>query len=70
MRSEDGLFHVFPIATLNQGLTQLCELAAGEPDANGLYPPDTFNGRVQARLKELAQLRQNFAEHSKDKDGL
>ena len=67
---KDGQFHVFPIATLNQGLTQLCELAAGEPDANGLYPHATFNGRVQARLKELAQLRQNFAEHSKDKDGL
>ena len=67
---RDGLFHVFPVTTLNQGLAQLSGLAAGEPDDFGLYPTDTFNGRIQARLKELAQLRQNFAEHGKDKEGL
>ena len=67
---RDGQFHVFPVSNLNHGLTQLSGLAAGEPDADGLYPPDTFNGRVQARLKELAQLRQSFAEHGKDKEGL
>ena len=67
---RDGLFHVFPVTTLNQGLAQLSGLAAGKPDDFGLYPADSFNGRVQARLKELAQLRQNFAEHGKDKEGL
>jgi lon-related putative ATP-dependent protease len=67
---RDGLFHVFPVTTLNQGLALLSGLAAGEFDDFGVYLPDTFNGRVQARLKELAHLRQNFAEHGKDKEGL
>jgi len=68
--ARNGLFHVFPIASVDQGLALLTGLAAGEANANGLYPPDTINGRVQARLKELARLRQDFAEHGKDKEGL
>jgi lon-related putative ATP-dependent protease len=64
--AENGLFHVYPVASVDQGLALLTGLSAGEADANGLFPPDTVNGRVQARLKELARLRQSFAEHGKD----
>jgi len=68
--ARNGLFHVFPVASVDQGMALLTGLAAGEANASGIYPPDTINGRVQARLTELAQLRQNFADHDKDKEGL
>jgi lon-related putative ATP-dependent protease len=67
---KDGRFHVFPVATVHEGMALLTGLQAGEPDENGLYPPATVNGRVQARLKTLAQLRQSFSEHGKDKESL
>jgi len=66
----NGLFHVFPVATIDQGMALLTGLPAGIADSNGEYPSGTINGRVQARLRELAQLRQSFVEHGKDKEGL
>lgn len=68
--AKNGLFHIFPVATVNHGMALLTGFPAGEPDANGVYPPDTINGRVQERLKALAQLRQSFAEHGRDKEDL
>ncbi|MEJ2553963.1 MAG: ATP-binding protein [Gammaproteobacteria bacterium] len=68
--ARNGRFHIYPVKTIDEGMALLSGLAAGEPDADGLYPLDSFNGRVQARMQELAQLRQSFAEHGKDKEGL
>ena len=36
-------------------------MPAGSPDANGLYPTDSCNGRVQLRLLEWTAARQQFA---------
>ena len=68
--AKKGLFHIFPVATIDQSMALLTGLPAGEPDTIGSYPPQTINGRIQARLQELAQLRQSFAEHGKEKEGL
>lgn len=57
---ENGRFHVYAIHTIDQALELLTGMPAGEPDEDGNYPPDTVNGRVQARLKELAELRSKF----------
>ena len=68
--AKNGLFHIFPVATIDQCMALLTGLTAGKPDAKGIYRPNTINGKVQARLQELAQLRQSFAEHGRDKEGL
>lgn len=65
-----GLFHIYPVSTIDQGIALLTGIPAGEADADGLYPEDSLNGRIQARLKEFAHLRQTFAEHGKEKEGL
>lgn len=66
----NGLFQIYPVATIDQGIALLTGIPAGEPDVDGLYPEDSINGRVQARLNKLAHLREAFAEHSRDKDNL
>jgi len=58
---ENGQFHVYAISTIDQALELLTGMPAGEPDEEGNYPPDTVNGRVQARLKELAERRLRFS---------
>jgi lon-related putative ATP-dependent protease len=58
-------FHIFPIETIDQGLTLLTGLAAGEPDPQGDYPAGTINHRIAARLDgfaaKAAELARNTA---------
>ncbi len=56
----DGRFHIFPVATIDQGLEILTDFPVGEPDENKVYPKGTVNGMVQKRLKELAEKREQF----------
>jgi lon-related putative ATP-dependent protease len=47
-------FRIIPIETVDQGLSLLTGMPAGEPDAEGGYPEGTFNQRVAARLDGFA----------------
>lgn len=53
---EDGKFHVYAVRDIDEAIEIFFGVKAGKPDAKGIYPPDTVNGRVQARLKELFKL--------------
>jgi predicted ATP-dependent protease len=55
-----GKFHVYPMETVDQGIEILTGMPAGTPDEQGNYPEETFNYRVEARLKELAEKRQEL----------
>ena len=54
---ERGEFHVYPVTTVDEGIELLTGMPAGEPDAGGVFPPDTVNRRVQDRLHHFAELR-------------
>ena len=57
----DGRFSIYAVSHVDQALALLTGMRAGMPDANGLYPPDTCNGRVQMRLFEWNASRRQFA---------
>jgi predicted ATP-dependent protease len=60
-----GTFHLYAIETVDQGLEALTGLAAGERDALGRFPATTVNGRIEARLADLAQRAAGlFAAHA------
>jgi predicted ATP-dependent protease len=55
-----GQFHIYPVRTIDEGIELLTGIPAGErapvgakPD--GTYPPDSINGRIENRLRELAE---------------
>ncbi len=50
-----GQFSIYPVETIDQGIELLTGVPAGEPGEDGQYPPDSINGRVHKRLKELAE---------------
>jgi lon-related putative ATP-dependent protease len=52
-----GKFRIYPVTLIDQGIELLTGIPAGEPDEDGKYPEGTVNGKVQARLVELAQKR-------------
>jgi lon-related putative ATP-dependent protease len=55
-----GRFHIFPIATVDEGLTILTGMSAGARDAAGNYPDGSVNGVVAQRLVGLAELRREL----------
>jgi lon-related putative ATP-dependent protease len=55
-------FHVFPVATVDQGIELLTGMPAGEPDADHRYPEDSVNGKVQRRLEEMAEKMVKFSQ--------
>ncbi|GAB4356420.1 MAG: ATP-binding protein [Oricola sp.] len=58
---RNGRFRVVPAGTIDQGLEILTGLPAGERGADGLFPEASLNARVEARLREFARLRHEFA---------
>lgn len=54
-------FRVFAASHVDQVIALLTGMPAGSPDANGLYPPDSCNGRIQLRLFEWTAARQHYA---------
>ncbi len=50
-----GLFAIYPIETIDQGIALLTGIPAGEADAKGDFPAGTINRKVQARLASFAR---------------
>jgi predicted ATP-dependent protease len=52
---RDGLFHIYAVKTIDQGIEVLTGVPAGERQADGTYPEGTVNHRVNRQLLEYAQ---------------
>ncbi|HXU94176.1 MAG TPA: AAA family ATPase, partial [Gallionella sp.] len=65
--AEAGKFSIYAVENVDQAISILTGLPAGEADAAGNYPEGSVNRRVGARLAELAKIRQSFA-RKQDKD--
>jgi predicted ATP-dependent protease len=59
--AEAGKFSIYAVENVDQAISILTGLTAGEADAGGNYPEGSVNRRVAARLAELAKIRQSFA---------
>ena len=59
--ADAGNFHIYPVETIDQGIELLTGVEAGEPNEHGAFPDDTINGMVEARLREYADRRRQFA---------
>jgi lon-related putative ATP-dependent protease len=55
-----GRFAVYPVATINEGITLLTGVAAGERGADGAYPAGSVNRRIEDRLRAFASIRRSF----------
>ncbi|MCG8441070.1 MAG: AAA family ATPase, partial [Caulobacterales bacterium] len=66
--AEAGRFHIYAVATIDEGLEILTGLPAGERDAQGRFPDASVNGRAEARLVALAHAARDFARKRTDKE--
>ncbi|MEW6764990.1 MAG: ATP-binding protein [Pseudomonadota bacterium] len=58
---RDGRFAIYPASSLDEVMTLLTGLEAGTADAEGHYPPDTVNGRIQAGLALFVDVQKRLA---------
>jgi ATP-dependent Lon protease len=58
---EGGVFHVYPVKTINEGIEILTGVKAGERRPDGSYEGETINDLVQRRLVEMADSFMEFS---------
>jgi predicted ATP-dependent protease len=63
-----GKFHIWPVATVDQGIEILTGLPAGERGPDGSFPPGTIHYLVSKRLAEytdtLIKMGKSAEEHA------
>lgn len=57
---RDGSFHIWPVATIDEGIEILTGVPAGEPREDGGYPEGTVHYLVNRRLQEMADKVREF----------
>jgi ATP-dependent Lon protease len=53
--AAENNFHIYPVSTIDEGITILTGIEAGKVDESGNSPADTVNRRVNEKLKTLAK---------------
>lgn len=57
---HEARFHVWAIATIDEGMEILTGVPAGVQDATGKWPEGSVNARVDRRLRELTEVWRSF----------
>jgi predicted ATP-dependent protease len=57
---EDGLFHVYPVKTIEQGIEILTGMRAGKRRKDGTYTKGSLFRLVDERLLNLAEMARDF----------
>ena len=55
-----GEFAIYPVRNIDQGIELLTGMTAGERGADGHFPPDTVNGRVEQTLTTFSERMHAF----------
>ena len=56
-----GRLHIYPVARIEEGIGILTGVASGSRDAHGHFETDTVFGRVNERLRQMADTLKQFA---------
>jgi len=63
--AQAGQFHIYPVSTIDEGISLLTGIPAGEANESGEFPADSINGRVVARLSSFAEKQRQFGDPAK-----
>ncbi len=65
--AREGKFHIYAIATIDEGIEVLTGIPAGESSEDGSYPDGTVHQLVEANLADMAKRAREFG-RSRDND--
>jgi lon-related putative ATP-dependent protease len=66
---EKGQFHIYQVATIEQGVEILTGTPAGKPDQEGDFPEGTVYGEVQKKLKRYLEKSLNLKKEFEEDNG-
>ena len=64
---KDGKFHVYQVATVEQGIEILTGVPAGDPDGEGFFPEGTVYHGAQEKLKKYLERSIKFKDEFEEK---
>jgi lon-related putative ATP-dependent protease len=59
--AQAGQFHIYPVSQVDEALELLSDMEVGVADVQGQFPPDSFNGKIDAQLQQFTSLIKEFA---------
>jgi predicted ATP-dependent protease len=62
---EKGKFAIYAVKTVNEGMSILTGVEAGDADEKGNYPHNSVNAKVVARLSELSKIAKEYSKSAK-----
>ena len=65
---EKGQFRIYAVSSIDEGISILTGVPAGEIQDDGSYPEDTVNALVTDRLRELAKRSKSDSKSEKSPD--
>ncbi len=57
---KKGLFHIYPVKTIDEGIEILTGIPAGKKQTNGSYSKNTINYKIYDKLKTFAEIVAGF----------
>jgi len=57
---KEGMFHIWPVSTIEQGIEILTGMEAGERQPDGTYPEGTIFRKVDERLRQITEIMKEF----------
>jgi lon-related putative ATP-dependent protease len=64
--AQCGQFNIYAVSTVDDALELLTDMDAGIANEQGSYPPESFNGQIEAQLRQFTMLRKDFSSKSND----
>lgn len=59
--AKTGKFNLYAVSTIQEGISILTGIEAGEANEEGIYPENSINGKITARLKRFTQSVQEYS---------
>ena len=56
---DSGIFHIYAISEVDEGIELLSGMKSGKRDRKGIFPPSSFNRRVEDELRNLCRYSQD-----------
>ena len=58
--AQSGQFHIYAVTTADDAVELLTGIEAGIANEEGIYPLESFNGQVEAQLRQFTTIRKDF----------
>ncbi len=64
--AQSGQFSIYAVTTVDEAVELLTGMEAGVANEQGVYQPESFNGRVEAQLLQFTKIKKEFIRKSEN----